>query len=316
LRALGIQFALDANQRGNAVTADRWTARLIELGHRIVNSNGDLLVALHARRSHDAIADFRAKYPGRPVVLALTGTDLYGDIRDNEQAQHSLTLADRFIVLQPHGLNELRPGQRARTHVIYQSCPKPDAPPMPAPDVFQVCLVAHLRPVKDPLRAAEAVRLLSANTPVRVLHLGGVLDPELEQRAKDESAANPRYRWVGELTREKTLRAIAGSKLLVLTSLMEGGANSVTEAIACGTPVVSSKVGGSIGLLGEDYPGFFPVGDTTALARMLERASSDMAFYAQLESRCVALAPLVDPARERESWRALLDQLFSGACGL
>jgi putative glycosyltransferase (TIGR04348 family) len=313
---LKIQLALDANQRGNAVTAERWMARLIELGHRIVADDGDALVALHARRSHDAIVDFRARYPGRPVILALTGTDLYGDIRDNAQAQHSLKLADRFIVLQPHGLNELTPDQRARTHVIYQSCPSPDFPPAPDTGYWDACLVAHLRPVKDPLRAAAAVRLLPPGSKVRITHVGGVLDPALQKQAEAESASNPRYRWLGEQTREETLRTIAASKLLVLTSLMEGGANAVTEAIACRTPVVSSHMAGSIGLLGEDYPGFFPVGDTQALAALIQRAATDQAFYGQLKKRCNDLRPLVDPARERESWRALLDQLFSAPARL
>jgi putative glycosyltransferase (TIGR04348 family) len=314
LRPLAVEFALDANQRGNAVTAGRWTARLLELGHRIADNSGDLLVALHARRSHDAIVDFRARRPGRPVILALTGTDLYGDIRDNADAKHSLDLADRLIVLQPHGLKELPPELRARAHVIYQSCPA--VPRRPKADAFQVCLVAHLRPVKDPLRIAKAVRLLPAHSPVHVLHLGGVLDPELEEQARAENESNPRYRWVGELTREQTLEAISESRLLALTSIMEGGANAVTEAIACGTPVVSSHMAGSIGLLGDEYPGFFPVGDTGALARLLERASTDRGFYAGLEARCAALMPLVDPARERESWQLLLDQLFSGGRGL
>lgn len=316
MESLAVQLAFDANQRGNAVTAERWTQRLLELGHRTVYSSGDVLVALHARRSHDAVVEYRAKQPGRPVILALTGTDLYGDIRHDPQAKHSLTLADRFIVLQPHGLNELTPEQRARAHVIYQSCPAPDFPPAPESEHFKVCLVAHLRPVKDPMRAAEAVRLLPRSSNVRITHLGGVLDTALGRLAEAEHAANPRYRWLGELTHEETLRTIAASQLLVLTSLMEGGANAVTEAIACGTPVISSYMAGSIGLLGEDYPGFFAVGDTRALADLLQRAASDAKFYADLQVRCDALRPLVDPGRERESWAALLDQLFSGRSGL
>jgi len=73
--------------------------------------------------------------------------------------------------------------------------------------------------------------------------------------------------------------------------------------------VLSSRIAGSIGLLGADYPGYFPFGDTAALANMLERAESDTAFYHTLQQWCEGLRPLVDPARERQSWAELLAEL-------
>lgn len=93
---------------------------------------------------------------------------------------------------------------------------------------------------------------------------------------------------------------------MVLTSRMEGGANVVSEAIAASVPVISSRISGSIGLLGKDYPGYFPVGDTRALADLLRRAETDKRFYRRLKSRCRRLAPLFDPKRERLSWAKLL----------
>ena len=95
----------------------------------------------------------------------------------------------------------------------------------------------------------------------------------------------------------------------MVTSRLEGGANVISEAIAAGVPVLSSRIDGSIGLLGPDYPGVFPVGDTDALAALLVRCERDAAFLRALAERCVALRPLVDPARERASWRALLAEL-------
>jgi glycosyltransferase involved in cell wall biosynthesis len=136
-----------------------------------------------------------------------------------------------------------------------------------------------------------------------------VIDPEMEPQARAEMAANPRYRWLGELPRWRALRVLARCRLLALTSLLEGGANVVTEAIACGVPVVSSRIAGSIGLLGPDYPGYFPVGDTAALAALLHRAETDAPFYAALAAWCARLEPLADPARERRSWERLLQEL-------
>jgi glycosyltransferase involved in cell wall biosynthesis len=178
--------------------------------------------------------------------------------------------------------------------------------------VFEVCVVGHLRAVKDPFRTAQAARLLPPSSRIRVLHLGGIIDSEMEQQACDEMAGNPRYRWLGELPRWKALRVLARCRLLSLTSVMEGGANVVTEAITCGVPVVSSRIPGSIGLLGAEYPGYFPTGDTQALAALLHQAETDAAFYGDLKARCERLRWLADPAEERRRWAALLDELCAG----
>ena len=90
---------------------------------------------------------------------------------------------------------------------------------------------------------------------------------------------------------------------------MEGGANVVGEAIACSVPVISSQISGTIGLLGEDYPGYFPVGDTYALAKLLERIETDPVFYNTIKAWCERLKPLVDPAQERQSWENLLQEI-------
>jgi glycosyltransferase involved in cell wall biosynthesis len=114
--------------------------------------------------------------------------------------------------------------------------------------------MGHLRAVKDPFRTAEAARLLLASSRVCVLHLGGPLEAGMAERAQAEMASNPRYRWPGDLPRWRALRLLARSRLLVaLTSIMEGAANVVTEALAVSVPVVSSRIPGSIGLLEPDY---------------------------------------------------------------
>ena len=139
--------------------------------------------------------------------------------------------------------------------------------------------------------------------------LGGALTDDMKTQADAEAATNPRYRWLGELPRWQALRVLARSRMLVLTSEMEGGANVICEAIACSVPVISSRISGSIGLLGEDYPGYFPVGDTQALADLLMRVETDTAFYDTLKIRCERLKPIVDPNRERKSWECLLQNL-------
>ena len=303
------------SRKGNRVTALRWARILRDLGRRVDvlqeyrGERCDLLVALHALRSFPSVERYCSARPGAPLVLALTGTDLYGSIHTHAEAQRALELATRLVLLQPLGVTELPQDVRAKARVIYQSVPAPRVRPAPRAGAFEVCVLGHLRPVKDPLRTALAARLLPPASRLRVLHLGAALSQEMAQRARDEAADNPRYRWLGEVPRGKALRVLARCRLLALTSELEGGANVVSEALAASVPVVSSRIAGSVGLLGEGYPGYFPVGDTEALARLLERAETDTDFYRTLHDWCARLRPLVDPACERRSWEDLLREL-------
>jgi putative glycosyltransferase (TIGR04348 family) len=282
------------------------------LGHRVTQTQAyagepyDLMVALHARRSFAAIEQFQRLYPEKPLIVALTGTDLYGDIKTSAEAQQSLEWATRLILLQPKGLEELPPHLRTKAHVIYQSVVGPKTPPPKPKTTFDVCVLGHLREVKDPFRTALAARLLPATSRVRVLHVGKALSEDMAATAEAEALANPRYRCLGELPRWQARRVLARSHLLVLSSKMEGGANVISEALAVPVPVLASKISGSIGLLGEDYPGYFPLGDTQALAQLLEKVEQDSGFYRELTNCCRRLAPIVHPDRERESWQEVL----------
>ena len=178
-----------------------------------------------------------------------------------------------------------------------------------------MCVLGHLRPVKDPLRTALAARLVPATSRLRVLHVGKALSDDMAVEARTEMAENPRYHWLGELPRWKALRVLARSHVLVLSSHMEGGANVLSEALAFGVPILASHIAGSIGLLGEDYPGYFPLAETAALARLLEQAERDPDFYQALSAWCARLAPLVHPAREFQAWASLLHEVAPG-CGV
>lgn len=304
-----------ASDYGNSVTARRWADIFRDLGHEVHVSLGhadgdyDALVALHAVRSAEVIRRFSAERPGAPVVIGLTGTDLYPDFAASGVDPAVLERADRFVTLQSHGVRQLPPRLRSRARVITQSMPLVDPEP-PRTDCFELAFLAHVRPVKDPLLPARAVRLLPADSRIVLTHAGGARDADSERAVAAEAAQNPRYRWLGALPRTAALAVLARSRLLVLASRHEGGANVVTEALALGVPVISTRIPGSTGLLGDDYAGYFPIGDARALAALLYAAEHNRdGFYDLLRERCHALRHLAEPGRERNAWSELWAEL-------
>jgi putative glycosyltransferase (TIGR04348 family) len=303
-----------APRSGNVHTAERWAKFLRELGHRVRivtrwrKGNDDLLLALHARKSHDSILRFSDTKHSAPIVLALTGTDLYRDIRDDPQARMSLGLAVRLAVLQEEGPRELSPFLRGKTRVVYQSADV-NLRHAPAKSPFRVAVIGHLREEKDPFRAVQALRRIERTTPVEVVQVGAALNREMRERARGWRKIERRYRWLGSVEHKAALRLLASSHLLVVSSVMEGGANVICEAARIGVPVLASKVPGNVGMLGRDYPGYFPLRDDRALARLIERARNEPAYYKRLKSAVRRRSGRFAPASERAALKRLLSGL-------
>ena len=118
-----------------------------------------------------------------------------------------------------------------------------------------------------------------------------------------------RYLWMGNRPHWQVMRQLARSQVMVLSSRMEGGANVVGESISVGTPVLSTRISGSIGLLGEDYTGFYEPGDVAGLRRLLLEAEKQSEFYSEISESCAALKSVFEPAHERRAWRELLGEL-------
>jgi len=268
------------------------------------------MIALHARRSHSSIARFRQLNLTRPLIVALTGTDLYHDLPQSRDVQKSLEWADRLVVLQPLAIDELPEEFRSKTRTIYQSAIKQGRRIRKKEKTFDVCVLGHLRPVKDPFRTALGVRNLPEPSRIRVLQIGAALGPKMAQTALAEMKTNSRYRWLGEKPRWQARRILASCRLLVLSSQMEGGANVISEAVVAGVPILATRISGSLGLLGRDYPGYFSVGDTDQLRKLLLRAEAQPEFLFELEAWGERLQHLFEPETERNAWGNLLDELF------
>jgi len=303
---------------GNSITAIRWARIFRTLGHGVSIAREwkeepcDLLIALHARRSHSSIESFRQTHPEYPLIVALTGTDLYNDMPSNQEVHHSLHLATRVVVLQSAALEMLPDDVRRKANVIYQSAIPPQHAPHPAEDRFDVCVLSHLREVKDPLRAALASRLLPDTSRIRIIHAGRALDSHWETLARREERNNSRYRWVGEQSHDAAMELLASCRLCVLSSAAEGGANAIAEAAVCGVPVLCSDIPGNRGMLTPAYPGYFRTGDTEQLSQMLNRAENEPAFINELRHIVRVLQKRFSPAEEFACWAELLRMLTPG----
>jgi len=295
------------------VAASRWARILRRLSHKVHiasdydGRSADLMVAVHAWRSAAAIERFKAKFPERPVVLQLSGTDIYEYLdRDPVPTLRSMELADRLVGLNDLAWRAVPQRLRPRLSVIHQSADRLPHLRRPSPRAVVVSVIGHLRDVKDPLRAAEAARLLPATSRVRIEQVGRAYTPAWAARARAEMKANPRYLWRDDVPGAAVRRLLARSHAMVISSLSEGGANVVSEAAIAGVPVLASRIDGNVGLLGAGYPGYFAVGDTEALARLLQKLEREPRFVVSLRRALAHRAPLFGSAREIAAWRRLL----------
>lgn len=267
----------------------------------------DALVALHAVKSSESVLHFHALHPERPACIVLAGTDIYPSWQGDPAATAALESCRFLVALQSEAAAALPARFRDRVRTIVQSAMPVHAPRVE--DTFQIVTLAHLRPIKDPLRGLAALELLPASVPIRHVLAGAALDEGLAAAAREGMHREPRFHWVGDLDRSRARSLLATSHACLIPSLGEGGANALSEAIACAVPVIASDIPGNTGILGRDWPALFAPGDTMALAGLLRRLATDPSHLAELEQRTIALAPLVDPRRERAHWLGLLREM-------
>ena len=308
--------AAPGSLNGNRATAQRWADFLMQLGHQVdiyTKWNGeacDIMIALHAWRSADSVASYKQKHPNKPLVLAMTGTDLYRFINTHPQPTlASIEAADKLVTLHALAKRVLPESAHHKIHVIHQSALPLEKEIKRSEKTFDVCVVGHLREEKDSMRVAYAVRKLPQESRIRVLHYGKAHNEEWAGYAEQEMKINSRYQWLGEVSHEKIREAYCRCHLMVLPSIMEGGANVISEATVAGLPVVASEIDGSVGLLGKAYKGFYPVKDELALRDMLIKAEVDSQFMDELTQQCSERAKLFSVEAEKQAWQELISGL-------
>lgn len=309
---------------GNRITAERYSKLFRILGHRVqidkdldqpsfVDSpeKFDLLVALHAKHSSVAVKRFSTSLPGKPIVVVMTGTDLHRDMPRSRVSRNTLDRADCIVLLEPEGKQLLRRAHAQKCSVIFQSANPVTNPPSPMKRCFEVSMIGHLRPVKDPFLVVKATKFLPVESRIKIFHFGEALDKTMMKRALLESGRNPRYQWLGRRKFGATQRRLARSRLTLVTSIQEGAPSVISEAVVNGVPILATRIMATLGLLGGDYPGLFEVGDAQALAKKMFLAETDGDFYDQLCQQCAARKPQFSSAVELASWRRLIKEIAS-----
>jgi len=314
---------------GNHSTVRRWRSILRELGcevviHRIRDPErgplpcGDLLLALHAGHSHRAILRWKKRDPKLPIVVAVSGTDLYIDLPAAKAAARrvieSFNVADHLVAL--HGgvedqlPAEIRRRLKGRVHYIPQSARPLSRDRRPVEARLRLLVVGFLRRVKDPFLPLEALELLPDPLPdgtrAEVVHLGGIHERSCQERAICATRDQPRWRWLGPVSAARVRGYLATSHLLVHPSLDEGGANIISEALVAGIPILASDAPGNLGLLGDRHPGIFPRKDATELAKLVLKYNEDPQYRKRLTECSIQLSRGHLRSVETACWKRLL----------
>lgn len=303
-------------QTGNNITAIRWREILTSVGHEVSiihkyeDQKVEFMIALNAYRSRESIWKFKQIHPKKPLVVALTGTDLYRFlISHKEETLSSMEVADRLVTLSELAPRVLPEYLRPKTYLIFESANKLPNGKHPKENTFDVCVVGHLRLEKDPMLTALAVRDLPDTSKIRVRHYGNAHTEEWAQIARIEMEKNKRYHWYGEVPHREVQQALSECKLFVMSSNMEGGPNSLSEAVMAELPTLATYIDGCVGVLGPDYQGYYPVGDFKRLRELLIQVETDPNFLHELEQYVLKIAPRFSHHEEKNRWITLLNEL-------
>ena len=293
--------------KGNSVTTERIVTILREAGidargaHGFDGLSADALISLHAKKGAQAAADYRKAHPEGKLIVLLTGTDIYDDFPKGLGLE-SLEAADYIAVTHQESIPMIPRQFSEKVVIVPSSLTMPTIKASHRIPPFAISVVGHLRPVKRSFLTIEAVAK-NPHWDVEVWQLGEALDEESEATARAWEGKDSRYRWFGGLPREEALQKCAESSLTVNSSLLEGGANAVLEAMTMELPILASEIPGNIGLLGKDYPGYFTGAD-------IESKLGDILAHPEQLKDWIECAnhrlPIFSREREREAWVKLL----------
>jgi len=305
-------YPLDS-PRGNTTTAFRIVERLQMAGHRAIAMHtdtppaADAQISLHALKTAAASAYFATHQSGR-LFIRLTGTDINGGFAENPQlSQQTIDLADKLVVTHPACLPQIPDQWQSKTVVIYPSVTMPKLAVISNPTSPLFTCIGHLRPVKDPhLMHCAIQNIRQAN--LVAASIGNAYDVTDGQQALLNARQDARYHWHAGCDRATALAWMQASLATINSSISEGGANTVMEAIQLRVPVLATDIPGNRGFLGDDYDGYFETGRSDQLANLMRRCLEESDFVEHLKIQLNGQRPLFSIERESEQLSKLVSE--------
>jgi glycosyltransferase involved in cell wall biosynthesis len=133
----------------------------------------------------------------------------------------------------------------------------------------------------------------------------------LERRARELGLAE-RVRFLGPLPRERIFELFRAADAAILSSSWENFPHTVVEALAVGTPVLATRVGGVAEVVHDGENGLLvATGDAKALAESIRRYFADDALRGRLQANAAASVR----GHDRETIFGRLEQVLARAAG-
>lgn len=158
------------------------------------------------------------------------------------------------------------------------------------PSDLVITIVARLDPIKDHSTAVQTLQIARESVPhAKLLIVGDGVEREPITAEIEQAGLREHVRMPG--TRNDVPRLLAASDVLLLSSIGEGIPLTVIEAMASGTPVVSTSVGGVPEMIVDGESGLLAeVGDARALAAHIVRLWTDSGLRKRLTANATKRA--------------------------
>lgn len=341
MKLLFLDPALANRTSGNQTTSLRISEYWQSLGHEVqsVSVRGtplerehlkdlirtsDLILALHSGHCHEVLELWREMGKPIPLIFLVSGTDLFEPLLNTrtfsadfisacEDAHSIVTFAQGFDRLFSSFGKEC---WAEKNQTIFQGA-SPVSWKMADHDPRHAVVIGHLRFIKDPWISVRALEILQSSLRAvgpgfQIQHFGTSLDPGTEEEIRNAQKRfpGPDWKWEsrGAVTGKEIRAVMSSAPLLIQPSIHEGGANVVGEFLVSGLPIIASNAPGNVGLLGEDWPGLFGVGDDQGLADLLQQWLESEEFRKRLFVASSELSQQHDRVHEKVAWERLLNR--------